>query len=489
MRRLALGAVSCALALAFAAVGCAGARSAAPGDIEMRMLKTWSDLTPAQAAFLDTLEQRTFNFFWDKTDSATGLSPDRWPTNSFVSVGAVGFALTAYPIGAERGYVPRAAAAERARNTLRWFANARQDTSASGATGYRGFYYHFLVPETGLRFEKVELSTQDTALLLAGALFCQSYFDGRTPLEAEVRAYAESLYARADWTWAQVRPPTIALGWDPESGHLPYDWRGYNETVILHILALGSTTHPVSDALWPAYTQAYKWGTFQGQDHLGFAPLFGHQYSHVWIDFRGIRDSAMTAHGLDYFENSRRATLAQRAYAMQNPSGFRGYGPDAWGLTACDGPLDSTLTLGGRKREFHTYDARGASFDRIGDDGTLAPTAVGGSIPFAPEITVPTLLAMRQRYGAPLFGEYGFVDAFNPTLDVDVRTHHGRVVPGVGWFDTDMLGIDQGPILAMLENWRSDLVWKTMRSNPHLVRGLRRAGFKGGWLDHAEATR
>jgi hypothetical protein len=244
----------------------------------------------------------------------------------------------------------------------------------------------------------------------------------------------------------------------------------------------------VSAALWPAYTQGYKWGTFEGQQHLGFAPLFGHQYSHVWIDFRGIRDSAMTAHGSDYFENSRRATLAQRSYAMANPSGFRGYGPDTWGLTACDGPLDSTLVIDGRKREFHTYDARGASYDRIGDDGTLAPTAAGGSIPFAPELAIPALLAMRVTYGAPLFGRYGFVDAFNPTLDVATRTHHGYVVPGVGWFDTDMLGIDQGPILAMLENWRSDLVWKTMRSNPHLVRGLKRAGFKGGWLDKAETA-
>ncbi len=484
MRRIPLLAIALALAGSAVAIGCAGSRGAtahapaAPGAI-----RTWSDLTPAEAAFLDTLEQKTFRFFWERTDSATGLSPDRWPTKSFVSVGAVGFALNAYPIGAQRGYVPRAAAAIRARNTLRWFAESRQDTSASRATGYRGFYYHFLVPGTGLRFEKVELSTQDTALLLAGALFCQSYFTRNTPVEAEVRAYAESLYARADWTWAAVRPPTIALGWSPESGHLPYDWRGYNETVILHVLALGSTSHPVGAGLWPAYTQAYRWGTFQGEDYLGFAPLFGHQYSHVWIDFRGIRDSVMTARASDYFENSRRATLAQRAYAVANPSAFGGYGADVWGLTACDGPLDSTLTLNGRKREFHTYNARGADFTRIEDDGTLAPTAAGGSIAFAPEIVVPALIAMRQRYGPPLFGEYGFVDAFNPTLDTAMRTHHGHVVPGVGWFDTDYLGIDQGPILAMLENWRSGLVWSTMRQNPHVVRGLQRAGFQGGWLD------
>ncbi|MEP7028455.1 MAG: glucoamylase family protein [Candidatus Eisenbacteria bacterium] len=492
MRRVRALWIALALAAGVVATGCAGSGTARPaGDAGAtpRAIRAWSDLSPVQAAFLDTLELRTFRFFWEQTDSATGLSPDRWPTRSFVSVAAVGFALTAYPIGAERGYVPRAAAAVRARNTLRWFAGAPMDTSVAGAAGYRGFYYHFLVPETGLRFEKVELSTQDTALLLAGALFCQSYFTRDTPVEAEVRALAESLYARADWAWAQPRPPTVSLGWHPESGFLPYDWRGYNETVILHVLALGSTTHPVGEELWPAFTQGYRWGSFEGQDYLGFAPLFGHQYSHVWIDFRGIRDSAMTAHGLDYFENSRRATLAQRGYAITNPSAFAGYGADVWGLTACDGPLDSTLTIDGRAREFHTYAARGACFTRIEDDGTLAPTAVGGSIPFAPEVCVPALIAMRGRYGPPLFGQYGFVDAFNPTLDVAVRTHHGRVVPGVGWFDTDYLGIDQGPILAMLENWRSGLVWNTMRSNPHVVRGLKRAGFKGGWLESAEPAR
>ncbi len=442
----------------------------------------FTDLPNEQRAFLDSLEQKTFNFFWERTDSATGLTPDRWPTHSFASVGAVGFALTAYPIGAERGYVPRAQAAKRTLATLKFFLHAPSDSSISGATGYRGFYYHFLVPETGLRFRDVELSTQDTAMMLAGALFCQSYFDRATPDEANVRALAESLYARADWRWAQPRPPVIGHGWDPEKGHLPYDWRGYNETVILHILALGSPTYPVDAAAWPAYTAGYKWGTFKGQDYLGFAPLFGHQYSHVWIDFRGIKDSTMKAHGIDYFENSRRATLAQRQYAIDNPGGFKGYGKDLWGLTACDGPLDSTITVNGRRIAFRTYDARGACFTQVNDDGTVSPTAVGGSIPFAPEVTIPTLLAMRRAYGPLLYGQYGFLDALNPTLDFPVPARMGAIVPGAGWFDGDYLGIDQGPILAMIENYRSDLVWSTMRRNPHIRRGLERAGFTGGWL-------
>jgi hypothetical protein len=483
------GSRGAALLLALALVATPIAGCAATGTLE-RPGTAQGALRPEDRRFLDQLERHTFHFFWETTDAKTGLAPDRWPSKSFVSVGAMGFALTAYPIGAERGWVTRAAAAIRTRTTLAYMLAARQDTVRAGATGYKGFFYHFRDPATGHRFERVELSTQDTAMLLAGALFCQSYFDRDTPVEAQVRALAESLYVRADWQWASVRPPTISLGWNPEGGHLPYDYRGYNETMILYLLALGSPTHPIEPAAWSAFTAHYQWGRFEnGDEHLGFAPLFGHQYSHVWVDFRGIQDSTMRARGIDYFENSRRATRAQQAYAVRNPGGFRGYGADAWGLTACDGPLDTTFVIAGRERRFHTYNARGASFTNVEDDGTLSPTAIGGSIPFEPELTVTTLRRMKERYGEPLYGRYGFVDAFNPTFDAPVRVQHGRVVPGVGWFDTDYLGIDQGPILAMIENHRSGLVWNTMRKNPHLVRGLRRAGFTGGWLDSSSVAR
>ncbi len=440
---------------------------------------------PRETAFIDTLEARSFAYFWDLADPATGLAPDRWPTRSFASVAATGFALTAYPIGAERGYVTREAARRRVLDTLRFLWTAPQDSGVAGAAGYRGFYYHFVHPGTGHRFEKVELSTQDTALLLAGALFCQSYFDRRQAQEDSIRALADSLYGRADWRWAQVRPPSIGHGWDPESGFLPYDWGGYNEAMLTYILALGSPTHPVGPEAWDAWLAGYRWGTFHGQEHLGFAPLFGHQYTHVWIDFRGIRDAAMRARGIDYFENSRRAVLAQQAYAVENPGGWRGYGPLFWGLTACDGPLSGRLIIDGRMREFNTYWDRGASFTTIHDDGTVCPSAVGGSIVFAPEIAIPTLVAMRETYGDRIFSTYGFLDALNLTLTTPVETQHGRVEPGVGWFDTDYIGIDQGPILAMIENYRSELVWRTMRRNPHVVRGLEAAGFTGGWLDEA----
>jgi len=470
------------LALALVVGACAEVSSRPPGG-------SASSLGPADQEFLNDVSRRTFDWFWDTTDSTTGLAPDRWPTKSFVSVGAMGFALTAYPIGAERGWVTREAAARRTRTTLAYMLAAKQDTARAGSTGYRGFYYHFLHPHDGTRFETVELSTQDTAMFLCGALFCQAYFDRDTPDEAAVRALAESLYARVDWKWAQPRPPGITLGWLPESGFLEWDYRGVNETMLLYLLALGSPSNPIDPAAWAFYTEPYRWGTFHGEEHFGFAPLFGHQYTHVWYDFRGIRDAKNREKGLDYFENARRATLAQRNYAIANPRGFRGYGADVWGLTACDGPLDTTMTLEGRERKFQTYTARGASFTEIVDDGTIAPTAVGGSLPFAPTETVAALRAMVARYGEPLYGRYGFVDAFNPTFDAPVRVQHGRVVPGVGWFDTDHLGIDQGPILAMIENERTGLVWKAMRKSPHVVRGLRRAGFTGGWLDSTEVGR
>jgi hypothetical protein len=479
MRRAAILAV--ALALVSSPSGCRGAarahgRAAAVAD-------------PRQAAFLDTLEERTFRWFWDLSDPATGLTPDRAPTRSFASVGAVGFALTAYPIGAERGYVTRAQTVERVLATLRFFWEAPQGDAAQGCTGTRGFFYHFLEPATGHRFERVELSTMDSALLLAGALFCQSYFDRDEPRESRIRALAESLYARADWRWACVRPPMIVHGWDPEHGFLPYDWRGMNESMLVPILALGSPAHALGPEVWSYWEGGCRWGSFEGIEHVGFPPLFGHQYSQVWLDLRGLQDSLMRAHGIDWFENSRRATLAQRAYAVANPGGFVGYGVRLWGLTACDGPLDDSVTVEGRRRGFRTYAARGASFRQVTDDGTVAPAAAGGSIAFAPEVVVPALIAMRETYGTDLFGDYGFVDALNPTLRVPVAVHHGRVVPGAGWFDVDRLGIDQGPILAMTENLRSGLVWRTLRRNPHIRAGLLAAGFRGGWLDRPPGAR
>ncbi|HEX9108900.1 MAG TPA: glucoamylase family protein [Longimicrobiales bacterium] len=430
-------------------------------------------------AFLDDLERRTVAWFTETTDPNTGLTPDRAPQPPFCSIAAVGFALTAYPIGTERGYLTRAQARQWVLHTLQWFWNAPQGPQAD-ATGYHGFFYHMLDLRTGKRFEKVELSTIDSALLFAGMLFDREYFDQPDSDEVRIRALADSIYFRADWQWFAPRPPLVAMDWKPEVGYHPADWRGYNEAMIMYVLALGSPTHPIAPAAWDTWTSTYQWGTYAGQEHVGFAPLFGHQFSHVWIDFRGIQDAYMRGKGIDYFENSRRATLAQRAYAQANPMGWKDYGDDIWGLTAGDGPADGTFTIDGRARTFFTYSARGADFTEQRDDGTITPEGAGGSMPFAPEVVIPALMAMKARYGTDLYSTYGFVDGFNPTFTVTPT--YGRVVQGKGWVDTQYVGIDQGPLLAMVENYRSGLVWKYMRKSPYIRKGLQRAGFTGGWL-------
>ena len=439
---------------------------------------------PAADPFLDTLEERTFRFFWDSASPKNGLVPDRWPSKSFSSIAAVGFGLTAYPVGVERGYVTREQARERTLVTLRFFWSAPQGPAATGMTGHRGFFYHFLDMERGQRWAAdVELSTIDTALLIAGVLAAAEYFDGAHPDEQEIRRLADALYRRVEWDWFQRESPLVTMGWKPESQYIPARYEGYDEAMLLYVLALGSPTHPIRAEAWPAFTRTYAWGEFYGQEHLNFAPLFGHQYSHIWIDTRGIKDEYMRGKGIDYFENSRRATLSQRAYAIDNPMRWKGYDADVWGLTASSGPTDATHTIDGVERTFHTYWARGAAMKDIRDDGTIAPTAVGGSIPFAPEETIAALKAMRDRYGEHVFRSHGFVNAFNPTLDRAIPLKQGRVVPGVGWFEDDYLGIDQGPIVLMIENHRSGLIWRLMKKNPHVVRGLCRAGFTGGWLE------
>jgi hypothetical protein len=437
----------------------------------------------ADVAFLDELQQRTFGFFWETANPQNGLVPDRWPTPSFSSVAAVGFGLPAYAVGVERGYITRDQATERVLTTLRFLWHAPQGPEPAGITGHRGFFYHFLDMDTGHRFERVELSTIDTALLMAGVLFCQQYFAGTDADEVEIRALADSLYRRVEWQWAVNNPDRISMGWHSETGFIASDWHGYDEAMILLVLALGSPTHPVEPAVWTTYHEPDVWGEHYGQQHTGFAPLFGHQYSHIFIDFRGIVDPYAASRGIDYFENSRRATLAQRAYAIDNPMGWLGYDEDVWGLTASDGPAGVVRPVDGTPRQFWSYSARGTSHTEIRDDGTIAPTAAGGSIPFVPDITIRALRTIRERY-PQIWGEYGFFDAFNPTFRFDdVTLIHGRVVSDVGWFDTDYLGIDQGPILLMAENHRSELIWRELRNNPYILGGLRRAGFTGGWLE------
>ena len=460
------------------ALGGCGAGSNPPAGSERRAAVALA--SPANPAQLEDLERRTFNYFWETANPDNGLIPDRYPTPSSSSIAAVGFALTAYPIGVERGYVPRAQAAARVRTTLQFFLHAPQGPEARGRSGYHGFFYHFLDMKTGLRYRHAELSTIDTTLLMAGVLASAGYFDAQNPDEIAVRTLADALYRAVDWRWAAHADGGVAMAWTPEDGLSSENWTGYNEAMLLYLLGLGSPTHPLADSAWQAWTVKYEqfWSSEYGQQYLTYPTLFIHQYTPLWVDLRGIRDAFMRQHGLDYFENSRRATYANRAYALSNLDGWADYGAQLWGLTASDGPGEFRQRFGGRLRQFRGYAARGIAFY---DDGTLAPNGPIGSLPFAPELVLPAIAQMRQRYGAHLYSTYGFLDAFNPSFVGKPQT--GTAVPGVGWFDVDYLGIDQGLILGMVENYRSGLVWKLMRASPYLRQGLARAGFSGGWLD------
>jgi hypothetical protein len=431
--------------------------------------------------FLDTLQKRTIDWMLEATPRSTGLTPDRWPSSSPSSIAAVGFTLASYPVAAAHGTMSRAEAAERTLTTLRFLWNIPQDNTRTGTGGYKGFFYHFLDTKTGLRAWNCELSTIDTGLLIAGALCCGSYFDGTDATEMAIRTTADSLYRRIDWKWAMGDTTGIWMGWTPEERWSPLTWYGYNEAMIVYILALGSPTHPVPPTVWKHWTAPYVWKEHEGTEYLNFPPLFGHQYSQIWVDFRGIRDEYMRGKGIDYFENSRRATYANRAYVAANSGHWRDYSDSIWGLTACDGPKDTTFVVDGAERRFQSYSARGSSMMWTNDDGTMSPTAAGGSLPFAPEICIPALKAMKERYGDKLWTRYGFLDAFNPTYRTPATPD--------GWFDHDYLGIDQGPIVLMIENLRNGFVWEMMKKCPYIVDGVKKAGFQGGWIDQAGMSR
>ena len=440
---------------------------------------------------LDEVQHRTFNWFWDLVDKNYQV-PDRHPTRQFSSIAATGFGLTAYCIGAERHYVTRKQAAERVLKTLQALWNMPQGDARSGVSGLHGFYYHFLDHQKSLRYRDVELSTIDTGLLMAGVLSVMSYFDKpNDETEKNIRDMAEKLYRRVEWDWFLNKDKThLSMGYHPEKGFLSAEWKGYNEAMVLLIMAIGSPTHPISENCWTEWCKTYPWETFQGETHVNFDPLFGHQYSQMYIDFRGISDAYMSNKGIDYFENAKRATIANQKYCIENPIKYDNYSAKEWGLTACDGPNDTTAIIkkvtGNKsslivnttecKYNFFSYRARGAASTQIVDDGTIAPTAAGGSVPFAPDICIPTLENMWNKYYSTLIGEYGFKDAYNTTYTFGKGNENG-------WFDKDYLGIDQGPILIQIENYRSDFVWKLMRKNPYIIAGLKKSGFKGGWLD------
>ena len=424
-----------------------------------------------QDDFLRCLQEDSFAYFVHEFNPLNGLIADKtrdgWPA----SIAAVGMALTVYPIGVERGFMARSEALERTLATLNFFAASDQG-GGPAATGYKGFYFHFLDMDSGRRAWGSELSSIDTALLIAGVLTAAAYFQGDDEREAEVRRLATLLYLRVDWAWMLDGASTICHGWKPESGFLPWRWEGYDEALILYLLALGSPSFPIPPESYAAWTRTYEWKRLYDIDYLYAGPLFIHQMSHVWIDFRGIRDDFMRRHDSDYFENSRRATLVQQRYAMHNPMDFKLYGEFCWGITASDGPGQTGRRLDGVDRKFFDYVARGVPYGP--DDGTLAPWAVLACLPFAPEVVLPTV---RYFQGLQL-GEkdqYGFKASFNPTYPCDLQRR-------CGWVSPYHFGVNEGPTVIMIDNHRSDFIWSLTRRCPYLRQGLRRAGFTGGWL-------
>jgi hypothetical protein len=427
---------------------------------------------------LRTLQRDTFRYFWEETNPANGLIPDNTSGGDVpVSIAGVGMALSSYPVAVERSFVRRPQAVARTLATLRFLWNAPQGPMPD-ATGHRGFFYHFLDVTSGRRARRSELSTLDTAILMAGVLTAAAYFDRNTAAEREVRGLADALYRRVDWRWAQNGSAAISHGWKPKTGFLRYQWKGYNEALLVYVLGLGSPTHPLSANSYRAWTSTYRWRTLYGHEFLYGASLFMHQLSHLWIDFRGIQDAFMRRHATDYFENSRRATYVNQQYAIRNPKRFRGYGPNAWGITASNGPGPAVRRVNGVTRRFFGYLARGVPSGP--DDGTLAPWAVVASLPFAPEIVRPTLRHFNVAHPSTA-SEYGLVCSFNPTFP-------SRRSGVSGWISQNHFALDQGPIIVMIENHRSDLIWRLMRTCPYIVTGLRRAGFTGGWLRTATST-
>ncbi|AFH48893.1 Hypothetical protein IALB_1182 [Ignavibacterium album JCM 16511] len=424
-------------------------------------------LSSNEESFLDSIQRYAFYYFLGELNPENGLVKDRTAEWSASSIAAVGFAIPSYAIAAERNWITRDSAAHIVNTILKFFLNSEQSADTM-STGYKGFYYHFLNMKTGKRDYHSELSTIDTGLLIAGVIFARQYFDKENETEKSIRETADKLINRLDWNFFRMKTAdqynnSICMGWIPEKGFHNMGWIGYNEAILLYILAAGGNLeNPVES--FNAWLSSYDWREpYKGFAHAVFPPMFGHQYSHMFIDFRNLYDDYMKQKGIDYFENSRRATYTQKLYAIENPSGWVGYDSLCWGITACDGPGEK---YNYDDKKFLGYAGRGTSGPELVyfDDGTLAPTAVAGSVVFAPEICIPTLKNITDKYGPKgLWSKYGLLDAFNPTLN---------------WFNPEYIGIDQGPIVIMIENLRTGLVWKYFMKDSLIQKGLEKLNFK-----------
>ncbi len=390
-------------------------------------------ISPEDDSFLDSVEKASFQFFWEQADPQTGLVKDRCnvrkpDTNVVASIAATGFGLSAVCIGQQRGWVSLPDARERVLTTL-GFLWKKMPT-------HRGFFFHYANRSTGERTWESEVSSIDTGILLCGVLMCYQHFRN-----TELRRLARDILARVDWTWLSEDTALLTHGWAPEIGFLPYRWDYYSENMMIYLLGLGSSTHPLQPEAWNAWKRVTF--EYEGVRYIGsYAPLFVHQYSQAWFDFRNKRDRYA-----DYFRNSVLATEVHRRFCIELGKQFPDYGPDLWGITSSDSKT-GYVVWGGPPE--------------IGPiDGTVVPSAAGGSLPFLPEPCLRVLRNIRDHYGSA-WSRYGFVNAFNPLTK---------------WYDSDVIGIDTGITMLMAENLRTGYVWKTFMKNREAQRGFERAGF------------
>jgi len=417
---------------------------------------------------LDRLQRGAFEYLRTYADPRTGLVADTSRPGAPSSIAVVGFALSCYPVAVEHAWIARAEAAAQTLKTLRFFADSVQGEAAE-ATGYHGFYYHFLDMRSGRRVWDCELSVVDTALLIAGVLAAAAYFRAEgDAVETQIGKLADLLYQRVDWCWAANGGRTLTQGWKPGYGFLQYGWEGYNEATIAYLLALGSPTFALPSDSFAAWTRTYQWENLLDVDVLYAGPLFTHLFSHAWIDYRGIRDAFMQAKQLDYFVNTQRAIRVHREYGARNPHGFAGYERDLWGITAGAGPTREQAA--GSTLRVYGYMARGAPYGP--DDGTLAPWAMLATLPFGRDDALRGTRQLLARY-PEVCREDRFASGLNASLVTQDRP----------WLSEGWYGLDQGLLVLMIENALSGLPWRLMRECAYVRTGLLRAGFAGGWLD------
>jgi hypothetical protein len=429
MLRQVLGTSLCLPLAEFLAPLSLQAQSSAPGGAAGVVT-----LSAEDDQFLNDLEHACFLFFWEQASPKTGMVKDRCNVhnetrNVASSIAATGFGLTAICIGDQRGFIPTSAALERVFATLRFLWKKLPN--------HRGFFYHFANPETGERMFDSEVSSVDTAILLCGILTCRQHFH-----RPGVSQLADLIFSRVDWTWLSEDTSLLTHGWTPEVGFLASRWDYYSELMMMYLLGMGSSAHPLKQETW----NAWKRLTFEydGMRYIGsFAPLFVHQFSQAWFDFRGKRDKYA-----DYFENSATATEVHRRFCLELGKQFPDYSEDLWGITASDSEHDGYVAWGGPP-------ATGPI------DGSVVPSAAGGSLPFLPDATMHVLKTIRSRYPSA-WTKYGFVNAFNPLKN---------------WYDPDVIGIDTGITMLMAENLRTGFVWDTFMKTPEAQRGMERAGF------------